>query len=1009
MNVPKFAIENHQFSTIIVIILVLLGIVSLITMPRSEDPQISPAATSIFVIYPGANPVDIEKLVITPIEEVLNELEDIKDIKSDARNGFGQVNIEFIAGSDGDEKYSDVIQKVNGMRDQLPKEVTNVELMRWSISDVKILQLALVSEDAPYKVLEKEAEALHDILKNVSGVKKVELWGYPEQEVRITLNFERMAQLNLSLSHIIGVIQVNNINIPGGEIELSGKDYSVKTRGNYESLEEIKNTIINLGSDQILYLKDIAEINYTYEDPNYIARFNKEKAVFITVSQKTGTNIFTISEELKKRIGHFKVQLPNSIKLETVFDQSVSVANRLEGFFLNLLQGLILVGIIVILAVGFRASLIVMLVIPISILIGIGLLDLSKYGLQQMSIAGLVIALGLLVDNAIVVTENIARFMNLGYSKFDSAVRGTSQIALAVTSSTLTTILAFLPMMLIGDVTGDFIRSMPITVIFTLAASLWISLTITPYLSKVFFNESSIKQESKLRNWMKKIIETRYRKRLAYAINHPKIIIFSAIIIFFLSLGLFPLIGVSFFPKAEKTQFIININLPEGSSINKTDEAAKFVEDILIQHKNIVSFAANIGNGNPRIYYNVISKRNASNHAQFLVTVKKYNYSDFNNLLDELRESTKDYPGAQIEVKDFIQGPPVEAPIAIKIIGDNIDKLKELSILVEDDFNNVEGTINVNNPLATTRTDLHIKINNEKAAMYGVQIADIDRAVRTSITGLIISKFRDLQGKEYNIVLRGKEENKNTLEKFDKIYVSSVKGVQIPLKQLADIELNSSPLTISHYDLARAVTITSDVKEGFSVNEVTNNIIKKLENLKLQKGFSFYIGGELQSQQDSFGGMAKALIVAIIGIFGILVLQFRSYTQPLIVFSAIPLAIIGSIIALLITGYDFSFTAFVGLTSLVGIVVNNSIILVDYSNQLRKEGIELIAAIKEAAEVRFIPIILTTATTIGGLLPLTLAGGTLWAPMGWAIIGGLIASTFLTLIVVPVLYKIYTK
>lgn len=1009
MNLPKFAIENHQFSTIVVIVLILLGIVSFITMPRSEDPQISPAGTSIFVVYPGANPIDIEKLIVKPIEDALNELDDIKEIKSAARSGFGQVNIEFISGSDGDEKYSDVVQKVNSIQNQLPEEIYNIELMKWTISDVKILQLALVSDSAPYKLLEEEAEALEDKLKNVPGVKNAETWAYPKQEIRVQLNFNRMAAMNVSLSNVISALQIYNMNIPGGEIVLGDREFTVNTSGNFESLEDIENTIITLASEQIIYLKDIARIRYDYEDDSYIGRFNSAKAVFVTVSQKPGTNIFSINDQLVEKIEEFRSVLPNSIKLQTVFDQSISVASRLEGFFINLLQGLILVGIIVILAVGFRASLVVMIVIPISILIGIGLLDFSDYGLQQMSIAGLVIALGLLVDNAIVVTENISRYIKLGLSNYEAAVKGTSQIATAVTSSTLTTVLAFVPMMLIGDVTGDFIRSMPITVVYTLIASLWISLTITPTLSKGFFNSDSAEYESKIRKLMNKLIESRYRKRLAYALDHPKLVIITAVIIFFLSLGIFPFIGVSFFPKAEKTQFIINVNLPEGNSINKTDEVAKFVESVLLSKNEIIGFASNIGHGNPRIYYNILSKRNAANHAQFLVEVKEYEYSSFINLLDELRDEFDNYPGAQIEVKDFIQGPPVEAPIAIKIIGDNIDKLKELSKDVETYFEEVDGTINIYNPLSTTKTDLHININKSKAAMYGIPIADIDRSIRASIAGITVTKFRDDEGKEYNIVVRGESNSVNKLMNFDNLYIASVTGAQIPLKQLAKIEFESTPLTISHYDLARSVTIISDVKPDYSVNEVTNNIVKKLENYNWPKGYRYYVGGEIESQQQSFGGMAKALIVAIIGIFGVLVLQFRSYVQPLIVFSAIPLAIIGSIIALLITGYNFSFTAFVGLTSLVGIVVNNSIILVDYSNQLRKEGKDLVDAIKEAAEIRFIPIILTTATTIGGLLPLTLGGGTLWAPMGWAIIGGLIASTFLTLLVVPVLYKVYSK
>ncbi len=1009
MNLPKFAIENHQFSTIIIIILVLMGIVSFLSMPRSEDPQISPAGTTIFVIYPGANPKDVEELVTKPIEDVLNELENIKEIKSNSRSGFAIISIEFLAGSDGDEKYSDVVQKVNSIRNKLPEEVYDVDMLKWTINDVKILQLALTSDNAEYKDLEHEGERLKDLLKKIKGVKSVELFAFPKREVKVTIDMERMANMNIPLSHLLAAIQMNNANIPGGKIDIGNKEFSIMSSGSYNNLDELRNTIINLGSDQVVFLKDIADVKYSYEDQKYIARFNNKRAIFVTVTQKSGTNIFTIMDKLQSQIEKFKIELPNNITIATVFDQSKSVDTRLNGFFINLLQGLLLVGLIVILAVGFRASIIVMVVIPISILIGIGFLDLSNYGLQQMSIAGLVIALGLLVDNAIVVTENIARFMKLGYSKTEAAIKGTSQIAWAVTSSTVTTVLAFVPMMLMQDITGDFIRSMPLTVIFTLIASLWVSVTLTPYLSKNFFTTSSINHESRMRKWMNKIIQGNYRKRLAYAIEHPKIILSASVLVFLLSLGLFPFIGVSFFPKAEKPQFMIDINLPEGANINKTDEVTKYVESVLSKKEEIISYAANVGHGNPRIYYNVLSKRNATNHAQILVELEKFEYKPFNNFLNELRSEFKNYAGAKIDVKDFIQGPPIEAPIAIKILGDNLKTLKNISSDIEKYFTETEGTVNINNPFSTTKADLQVKINRAKAAMYGIPLLDIDKTIRASIAGLVVSKYRDEEGKEYNIVIRGKSEKKSELKKFDKIYVTSVKGVSIPLKQLATIEFKSTPLSISHYDLNRTVTITADVKAGYSVNEVTNKILKKIKKYSFPKGYSYYVSGELESQQRSFGGMAKALIIAIVGIFGVLVLQFRSYKQPLIVFSAIPLAIIGSIIALLITGNTFSFTAFVGLTSLVGIVVNNSIILVDYSNQLRAEGKTVIEAVKTAGEVRFIPIILTTGTTIGGLLPLTLGGGTMWAPMGWAIIGGLIASTFLTLIVVPVLYKIYTK
>ncbi len=1009
MRLPKFAIENHQFATVLVILMVLTGIVSFLTMPRSEDPQVSPPGSSVIIAYPGANPADIEELIVDPVEKALNELEDIKELKSESRDGLGTVNIEFLTGSDPDDKYSDVVQKVNSITSQLPEEVADIVLLKWSITDVKAVQIALESGSASYRELQEEAERLEDLLEKISGIKKIELWAFPQQEVRISVDMEKAAKLNVPLTRAMQSIQSNNTNIPGGNVDLGNRRFNIQTSGSYKDLDEIAQTVVSAHGSDIVYLRQIADVEYAYEDNNYYARFNGNNSIFVTATQKIGTNIFDIREQIESAVNKFKDGLSNTIKVDFAFDQSESVAHRLNNFFLNLLQGLILVGIIVILAVGFRASIIVMMVIPISIIIGIGFLDIANYGLEQMSIAGLVIALGLLVDNAIVVTENISRFLKLGYSRTEAAIKGTGQIGWAIVSSTITTLLAFVPMIMMQDMTGEFIRSMPVIVIFTLAASLYVSLTLTPYLSSKFLKPENGNGQTKFQKMMSTFISTNYRNRLGFALSKPKLVVLTVIGVFFISLSLFPLIGISFFPKAEKPQFIININTPDGTALDKTNEITEQVESVLENIPEIKKYTTNVGHGNPRIYYNIIMKRETSNFAQILVELNEFDITSFNSLLTDLRGRFAGYPGATIEIKEFEQGPPIDAPVAIKIIGNNLDILRDISKDVEDIFLSTGGAINVNNPLSTSKTDLQITINRDKAGLLGVPLAEIDRTVRAAMAGLTISKFRDSEGKEYNIVLRLPVNKKPALSNFDKIFVSSVTGAQIPLKQLASLNFKATPMRISHYNLERIVQITADVSGNTSVDEVTKSIISRLDEYNFPNGYNYYVAGELERRDESFGGMAKAVIIAMVGIFGVLVLQFRSYTQPLIVFSAIPLAIIGSIVALLLTGYSFSFTAFVGITSLVGIVINNSIILVDYTNQLMAEGKDMISALKEAGETRFVPIILTTATTVGGLLPLTLGGGTMWAPMGWTIIGGLIASTFLTLIVVPVLYKLYTR
>ncbi len=1009
MKLPRLAIQNHQFTIVMVILLTLAGLTSFLTMPRSEDPQVSPAATSIIVVYPGASPADIEQLIVDPIEEAVNELDDIKKFRSKSNDGLALITVEFYSGSDPNEKYNDVVQKVGQVRNSLPQDIMSIDLIKWAISNTNILQVALSADTVSYAELEKSSERLKKRLERIPGVKKAKIWAAPDQDVRVSLDMPKMAALKIPLKLVIGALQSANANIPGGSIDIGDSKFNIRTSGRFTSLDEIRNTIIHARLGMPLRLRDIASVGFVDEDETYLARYNGRRSVFITMNQKEATNIFNVMDAAKKEIEAFKSTMPADRQLFYVFDQSKSVAKRLNVFFSNLAQGMLLVGFIIFLAFGFNLSALITLVIPLSITIAIAFVDMSGYGLQQMSIVAMVIALGLLVDNAIVVTENIMRFQRMGRSRLQAAIEGVGEVGWAVVSSTVTTVLAFVPIIMMQDMTGEFIRSMPVTVVYILLASLLLALTLTPYLASRVLKE---KPESEPR-WMIKrfnsFIAGTYRKLLNYALKRSKLVIIIAVGAFILSLTLFPLVGISFFPKAEKNQFIINVNTPKGSTLTYTDHVARQIEILLKGSPIIKGYAANIGRGNPQIYYNVQPKNESSTHAQFFVEMNTEDKQKIGLYLDSLRIKTAKIPGARVDVKEFQQGPPVEAPIAIKVLGDNLKMLTKIARDVEAMMHSTKGVMNIDNPLATAATDIKVVINREKAAISGIPVHEIDQTIRTALTGTKISNYRDPSGDDHPITLRLQRMGKTRFSDFDKIYLSTSQGEPVPLSQLAQIEFIETPAVISHFKTQRNVTIKADAADGYSVDGLTTALIGQLDKYDWPRGYSYYVGGELESRQESFGGMGKAALVALIAIFGVLVLQFRSFRQPLIVFSAIPLAITGSVLALLFSGYSFSFTAFIGLTSLIGIVINNSIILVDYTNKLRQEGMATDAALIKAGETRFTPIILTTATTIGGLLPLTLGGGTLWAPMGWTIIGGLTLSTVLTLLVVPTLYKLYSR
>lgn len=1008
MRLPELAINNRQFTLMIFFVLIIMGAGSFLTMPRTEDPPMDIPGASIIAIYPGGNPVDLEELILNPIEEAINELEDIKVISSGIKEGIVVVSVEFNFETNAKDKFDEVVRQVNSIRSGLPENIADLSVMQWSSTDVAMLQLALVSETSDLNRIHRSAEKLKQELEKVNSIRKVEIFAFPEEEVRISLRMDKMAAMNISAENVTDAIKSNNANIPGGQIDLNNRSFNVKTSGSYKTLGEIENTVVSSREGSLTYLKDIAEVGFDNADYDYRARYNGIPAIYLTVNQKEGLNIFHIDRDLQPVIDEFRKNLDPEISLFTVFSQVESVDNRVNGFFRNLIQGIILVGALVFLSLGFRASLLVIIAIPLSIFIGLGWLDIYGFGLQQISIAALVIALGLLVDNSIVITENIERFVKEGKSGKQASIEATAQLAWPVITATLTTMLAFIPIITMPDKSGEFIQSLPVTVILTLLASLLIALTLTPVLASSFLSRISRTRTTRFRKVIDLIIHGAYDRTLQYVLKYRVITVISAILLLGGAGVLFLRVGVSFFPKAEKPQFLLRIQLPEGSGIENTDRVTRDVERVLDTIPLVTAYASNIGYGNPRIYYNAVQKKYDQNFAEVFVNLQNYEVSSFDSLVNSLREKFSDYPGARIFIKEFEQGVPIEAPLTIKITGSDLDVLKEKSGKVHSLASNIPGVINCENNLDRKNIDLFFNINRDKANMLGVPVHSIDMTLRTAIAGMKVSEFRDSEGNDFPIVLRLPAGSRVNLQDLDRIHVRSLSGEMIPVRQLLKVEFKEAPGVISHYNLSRDATITADIKKGFSLDDIVGELETEMKKMEWNEGYHYRFTGEIESRNESFGGMARASIIAVIAILALMILQFRSMRQALIIFSAIPLAIIGSVLALFITGYSFSFTAFIGLISLIGIVINNSIILVDFTNLLIRKGSGIMEAIVEAGKTRFTPILLTTLTTIGGLLPLTLRGGTLWAPMGWTIIGGLLVSTFLTLLVVPVLYSLLT-
>lgn len=1004
MQLPELAVRNHQFTWVMFLLLLLLGVVSFFSMPRSEDPQFDFSAAVIKVVNPGTIPLDMEKLVADPIEAAINELDDLRVIKTSIEDGLVVIRVEFLYGTDPDDKYDDVVAAVARVREQLPDSIVDLDIDKISPADVSILQLALTGEKAGYRELQRHAEALEQRLERVAGVKRVDIAALPALEVQVQADQRSLNALGLSLNDVINAVSQAAGNVPGGHVNAGSRRFTVRTSGDFDSLQQIRDTPLSAKDGRVVYVRDLATVRLTEGLPSYRARFNGEKTVFLSLVQRKGSQIFQVMKAVDAVLDDYQSRLPQHIQLQRVMDQSVSVERQISGFFDNLNQGLVLVAILALLVLGWRPALVVVAAIPLSIFIAIGWVDFSGFGLQQMSIVGLVIALGLLVDNAIVVVENVSRHLRDGDSTSEAAIEGSRQVAWAVTSGTLTTVLAFLPMLMLQNGSGTFMRAMPVTVTLTLFASLLIALMLTPLLASKIARASM--PVPKAQQWLERFAAGGYQRGLQRALNNPVKVMLVSVVLLVASLSLFPVIGVSLFPKAEKPMILVNVDMPEGTSFAETQRVADQVETIVQQEDLVVDIAQNVGRGNPRIYYNIMPTRQTVNFAQLFVTLETGSLDQVEPLVVRLREQLNGIAGAHILVKEFLQGPPIEAPVSVRVIGEELAQLQRVSRDIADIMDATPGIIGVDNPVGKDKVDLHVDINRDKTAMLGIPLSVIDQTVRTALVGSQIGTYRDDEGEEFALTLRFAEFPQPQLATFDSIYLPAANGQLVPLRQVANIELQTGIARFQHYNTERMARVTADVLPGYTTEAVTNSVIERLQQYDWPEGMRFSIGGEQENRKEAFGGMAQALLLTVFGIFAVLVLQFRSFVQPLIVFAAIPFALIGALLALFITGYTFSFTAFIGLTSLVGIVVNNSIILVDYANQMRKNGMEKLEAIAAAARTRFVPIVLTTLTTIGGLLPLTLAGSSMWSPMGWAIIGGLLVSTLLTLIVVPVLYQL---
>jgi len=1007
MKITSYTVKNYQFTLVMAIMAAVIGIVTMLTMPRSEDAEMHPPSFLIAAVYPGTNSKDMEELVVKPIEKKIYDLDDVDNMESTVQDGQSVTRVNFKYSTNWDIKYQDVVREMNGLRGELPADLYKLEINKMDPSEVNILQIALASENASYKTLRDQADQLRKVLEKIPSLKNAEYSGLSEQIVRIDLQLDKMARLKIPLNTVVGTIQGEAVNLPGGSININTKSYNVKTSGKYADVDDIAGTVVYNANGKIVLLKDIADVRFNYEEEKYITRINGHRCVLVSAKLKSGSNIAEAQKKFLPAITAFETKLPANIRLIRVFDQADNVARRLNGLGVDFLIAIVLV-LITLMPLGFRSSLIVMVAIPLSLSLGLVGLNFFNISLNQFSIVGLIVALSLLVDDSIVVVENIERWLREGHSKKETAVMATQQIGVAVMGCTATLIIAFLPLVFLPGGPGEFTRGLPLAIVTSVLASLLVSLTIVPFLASRFLKTEHNAKGNIFMRAMKRVIHTTYAPLLDRALKWPKLTLVIALLLFAGSLSLFGKVGFKLFPYSEKPMFLINIKPSLQSNLYETDRITRMVEDSLVHQPYIKYITSNVGKGNPRVYYNVPQQQEKVDFSELFVLLNDDTKAfEKTRVIEGVRKQFSNFPWAKIEVNDFIQGPPIEAPISVRVFGDNMDTLRKLTLQVEQLLLQIKGVVNVNNGLASDITDLRVKIDREKARNLGILTLDIDRTVRMAIAGLTVGSFTDENSDDYNIVVGDAKGKFATLAILQRLFVNSASGTPVPLNEVAQLTFENSPLAINRYNKNRFGKVTASTRAGILANDVLKQLVPELNKIHMPAGYYYKLAGEAQSEDDTFAGGFMTIVIATLFLFVVvLILQFKTFKGLLIVLSVIPLGVVGGALILFLTGYPMSYITIIGFIGLAGIEVKNSILLVDFTNQLRRQGMPLVEAIEKAGEIRFLPVVLTSITAICGLLPIAVNANPLISPLALVLIGGLISSTVLSRIVTPVVYRL---
>jgi len=1012
----EVGLKYRKITIMIFILLIAAGVLGFLAMPKYEDPQFRVFNARVLTLYPGAAPDQVEALVTKPLEEKISELKDIKNIHSTSYNGVSSIVIDLLDHADQNKSWDDLRRKVNEARALLPPGAEAPEVED-DLNKTSTMIIHLTAPPGkPASVLREIADQWEDSIRQMQAVGKVEVAGLPKEQVQVILDSSALASRQLSWAHLSDALQKRNISVPGGTLREGKMGLMVESAGEYRSLEEIGDTVIFQRPNGVaVRVKDVAGVKTAPGPTEDIIETNGIPGVALTIFPKEGRNISEVEKSISARISNLQKDLPPGVGVFTVFSQAENIEKKFGQLWLELLIGMAMVLLVCILGLHWRTAVMVALAIPTSAAVGFGPLSWMDVSLNQVTISSLIIALGILVDDAIVVNDNIERHLAMGSDRYTAALKGTREVTVSILTATVATVSAFAPLMLLKGNIGEFVRSLPVVVSVTMLASMVVSLWLIPALRYWAAGKAHPLDSNRLSGMRTGLagpaldrLSSGYEAGLSRTLKRPLFTLIMALCFSGGAMALLPFTGIQFFPYAERSQFVIDITTPKGFSLFQTAGVAGSAAEIVRGKQGVRDVIVYSGRQIPKFYYNEISGSRGETLAQLLVVTSTEKEQAVKELIRDLRENLpRSFPGTKLVVRQLEQGPFVGSPIAVRLCGDDVDKLRALADKVSDILKNTPGAINIHDNMGTDTYTVKINPHPDLTARWGVSEKDIAYSVRMAVDGLKITDYR--KGNNiYPVVLRTNSADGTAISHLSSIWVPSWKtGSIIPLTQVASVEAGWTSGYLHRRNLERVITVM-----GYTDGTLPDDIIRSasglFDSIPLPPGYRIEYGGENEERKNAFASLGRLSILVGMLVYLIIAIQFYSLTKPAIILLSVFLAISGSILGLFITGTPLGFMALLGMVSLSGIVVRNGIVLVDFIEVSLKEGLPLHDSVLRAGRIRLRPILLTSATAVFGLMPMAVTGSSLFKPIAISIISGLIFSTVLTLIVVPNAYVILT-